>query len=68
MMYWVGTSGWQYPHWSGIFYPDDLKREKWFEFYTRHFRTVEVNVTFYRDMKPSTIKKWLSTSPDEQLN
>jgi|UniRef100_A0A7C4EMD2 uncharacterized protein YecE (DUF72 family) len=63
----IGTSGWQYGHWRGIFYPQDLKYSEWFGFYCKHFSTVEINVTFYRDVKPSTFQKWYSITPDEFL-
>lgn len=57
----LGTSGWHYGHWRGIFYPADLKREKWLNFYSNYFNTVEVNATFYRDIKSSTFEKWYSS-------
>jgi uncharacterized protein YecE (DUF72 family) len=44
----IGTSGWVYPHWRGIFYPPELRQAEWFEHYTRYFDTVEINNTFYR--------------------
>jgi len=54
--YHIGTSGWQYGHWKGIFYPEDLKPSEWFSFYCKYFSTVEINVTFYRDVEPSTFQ------------
>lgn len=48
MVYHLGTSGWSYPGWRGLFYPPDLPSQEWLEFYARHFRTVEINMTFYR--------------------
>ena len=39
----VGTSGWQYQHWKGRFYPKDLPTAKWLDYYTRYFDTVELN-------------------------
>ncbi|WP_028844752.1 DUF72 domain-containing protein [Thermodesulfovibrio thiophilus] len=65
--YHIGTSGWQYGHWKGIFYPEDLKPSEWFSFYCKYFSTVEINVTFYRDVEPSTFQKWYSLSPAEFL-
>lgn len=44
----IGTSGWQYDHWSGSFYPDDLPKNEWLNYYTGHFQTVEVNNSFYQ--------------------
>ena len=42
----IGTSGWNYKHWRGIFYPNDLPASHWLEFYLRHFDTVEINYSF----------------------
>ena len=33
----VGTSGYSYQHWKGVFYPPELKSNQWFQFYTQHF-------------------------------
>ena len=44
----IGTSGWNYEHWKGLFYPEDLPQGKWLDFYSRHFNTVEINYSFYR--------------------
>jgi uncharacterized protein YecE (DUF72 family) len=61
---WIGTSGWNYPHWTGILYPETLPARKWFEEYTRHFATVELNNTFYR-LPPATVfRGWCRRSPD----
>lgn len=65
MRVFIGTSGWQYWHWRGIFYPYDLKSKDWLNFYNQHFNTVEINVTFYRDVKPSTLKNWYTTVRDD---
>lgn len=54
----VGTSGWQYSHWKEIFYPHNLRYAEWLVFYSKHFTTVEINVTFYRDVRISTFQKW----------
>jgi uncharacterized protein YecE (DUF72 family) len=43
----IGTSGWHYRHWRGLFYPEKLPASKMLEYYTAHFDTVEVNNSFY---------------------
>jgi len=48
MSWLIGTSGWSYKHWQGLFYPESLKSKEWLSFYTVCFSTVEVNSTFYR--------------------
>lgn len=45
-IYYVGTSGWVYNHWKGIFYPEDLAKSRWITYYKRLFNSVEVNATF----------------------
>lgn len=59
----VGTSGWQYKHWIGVFYPPGLTSRDWLRFYVNHFSTLELNVTFYREVKPSTYEKWQNSVP-----
>ncbi|MDH5466436.1 MAG: DUF72 domain-containing protein [Candidatus Aminicenantes bacterium] len=63
MIYFLGTSGWSYPDWRGRFYPEDLSQRKWLPFYAEHFKTVEINMTFYRFPKPETLKGWLDKTP-----
>ncbi|WP_353685584.1 DUF72 domain-containing protein [Thermodesulfovibrio sp. 3462-1] len=65
--YYIGTSGWQYGHWKGIFYPEQLRYSEWLSYYCRHFSTVEINVTFYRDVRPSTFQKWYTLTPEDFL-
>jgi uncharacterized protein YecE (DUF72 family) len=38
----VGTSGWQYKHWRGRFYPRELPTSRWLEHYVKYFDTVDV--------------------------
>ena len=64
MKLFIGTSGYSYKHWYGVFYPEDLPRNKMLEFYARRFSTVELNVTFYRIPKDTTFKGWYKRTPD----
>jgi uncharacterized protein YecE (DUF72 family) len=54
----IGTSGWQYDHWRGRFYPEALPKREWFAHYARVFDTVEVNATFYRLPEVKTVAAW----------
>jgi uncharacterized protein YecE (DUF72 family) len=45
---WIGTSGWQYRHWRGPFYPPAEPVRRWLELYAERFATVESNNAFYR--------------------
>ncbi len=59
----IGTSGWVYPHWRGIFYPQDLPQPAWFDFFAHHFDTVEINNTFYRLPGAGTSAAWSKQAP-----
>ena len=63
----IGTSGWHYKHWLGVFYPAKLAAREMFRFYALHFDTVELNNTFYRLPKPETFETWRENSPDDFL-
>jgi len=36
----IGTSGWHYPHWKTLFYPDDLSKSKWLRFYSEKLQGI----------------------------
>ncbi len=61
----VGTSGWVYEEWQGRFYPDDLPQEKWFDHYSDHFATVEINNSFYQLPSDETFIGWEDQAPTE---
>lgn len=48
----VGTSGFDYPEWKPAFYPADLQRKKFLQYYSTSFLTVELNNTFYQMPNP----------------
>src|ERR1051325_8362456 len=59
----IGTSGYQYTHWKGAFYPRNLPRSQWFAYYARHFETVEINNTFYRLPTAQVFDAWRAAAP-----
>jgi len=61
----IGTSGWVYNHWKGIFYPEDLKQKEWLKFYSDKLKTVEVNNSLYRLPDEKTFKIWEATTPEK---
>jgi uncharacterized protein YecE (DUF72 family) len=61
----VGTSGWQYPHWRRLFYPQELAQRAWLPFFAERFQTVEVNNTFYNLPEGSVFEHWRETTPDD---
>jgi len=61
----IGTSGWSYDHWIGMFYPEDLGKDRWLEFYTESFDSVELNASFYRLPRKKTFQNWGRRTPPE---
>lgn len=59
----IGTSGWHYPHWLGLFYPPEIKGYNELRFHAEHFNTVENNSSFYRIAKASTYQTWFRMTP-----
>lgn len=59
----IGCSGFHYGDWKGRFYPEGLPQRKWFDFYCEHFKTLELNVTFYRFPQLSFLQNWYNKSP-----
>jgi len=44
----IGTSGYDYPEWKGLFYPEKTARAKFLEYYSTQFNSLELNGTYYR--------------------
>jgi uncharacterized protein YecE (DUF72 family) len=65
MNLYVGTSGYSYKPWKGPFYPKDLPVRQMLRFYGEHFRTVEINSTFYGMPKVSILEGWAGTVPTD---
>jgi uncharacterized protein YecE (DUF72 family) len=61
----VGTSGWQYRHWRGRFYPEKLPARAWLDHYAQRFATVEINNTFYRLPPRETFEGWARRFPSD---
>jgi uncharacterized protein YecE (DUF72 family) len=61
----IGTSGWSYKHWKGIYYPPNLPARQWLSFYTNDFNTTEINSSFYRIPTIETVQSWISQVPQD---
>jgi uncharacterized protein YecE (DUF72 family) len=59
----LGTSGWSYREWVGPFYTE--KDKSLLKAYTRVFRTVEIDSTFYRYPSKGTVLGWARYSPED---
>ncbi len=65
MLLLAGTSGYSYKEWLGHFYPEHLAASAMLRYYAEHFRTVEINNTFYRMPAESMLSQWSEQVPEQ---
>lgn len=58
----VGTSGWMYPGWREHLYADTPMR-RWLEVASTTFNALEINGSFYSQIKPETYQRWHDATP-----
>ena len=51
----IGTSGWSYGRWNGVLHPPGLAPVRRLDVRASRFDTVELNTSFYRWPKNSTL-------------
>lgn len=44
----IGTSGYDYPEWKGVFYPPEIKRKDFLEYYAAQWK---INIVFQCNQK-----------------
>lgn len=54
----AGTCAWSFEDWRDVFYPHALPRNRWLEFYARHFHAVEMDSSFYHMPSARTVDHW----------
>jgi uncharacterized protein YecE (DUF72 family) len=59
----VGTSGYSHKEWKGRFYPTKLPAKQMLPYYSKRFRTVEINYTFRRMPTASVLDRWADAVP-----
>jgi uncharacterized protein YecE (DUF72 family) len=59
----VGTCGWSYKEWEGVFYPKGLPADQWLPYLAQHYPAVEVDGTFYRSPARKTVESWRDRTP-----
>src|SRR5713226_4146460 len=59
----MGTSGWSYNEWTGVFYPSSDTSK--LSYYSKVFKTVEVDSTFYAYPGKGLVHGWARYTPDE---
>ena len=59
----LGCSGWSYAEWEGVFYPS--AEESKLRFYSKLFRTAEIDSTFYAYPRKGVVYGWLRGTSDD---
>lgn len=61
----IGTQGWNYDGWAGVFYPAGTKAADRLELYSRVFGTVEIDSTFYGMPPAERFVSWYDRTPSD---
>lgn len=59
----IGISGWRYPPWRGIFFPEDLPQRQELEYASREVNSIEINGSFYSLQRPESWQNWYKSTP-----
>lgn len=65
MLLHTGTSGFAYKEWKGSFYPEELPQSNFLAYYAQHFRSCEINNTFYRMPSEKMLLEWAAQVPPD---
>ncbi|MEM6552289.1 MAG: DUF72 domain-containing protein [Planctomycetota bacterium] len=60
----LGTIGFSYQDWAGVFYPERVRTERRLSWYAERFGTVELDTTFYGMPTVERVKKWAGVVPE----
>jgi uncharacterized protein YecE (DUF72 family) len=63
----VGISGWTYPPWRKVFYPEGLPHRRELEYASRRLGSIEINGSFYSLHRPESWQSWRAETPDDFL-
>jgi uncharacterized protein YecE (DUF72 family) len=58
----IGTMGFSYADWTGVFYPADMPPQKRLSYYSRVFNAVEIDSTFYGAPRPENVRRWAAAT------
>lgn len=61
----VGISGWRYPPWRGVFYPEGLPQRLELAYASRALPSIEINGSFYSLQRPPFYARWDRETPPE---
>ena len=59
----IGVSGWRYPPWRGVFYPQGLAQHAELDYAATAFASIEINGSFYSLQRPESYASWYRHTP-----
>ncbi|MGW7682488.1 DUF72 domain-containing protein [Kribbella sp. NPDC054772] len=62
--YRVGISGWRYPPWRKVYYPEGLPQRAELEYASHRLNSIELNGSFYALQRPTSYQRWYDETPD----
>lgn len=63
----IGISGWRYPPWRKVFYPQGLAQRRELEYASRQLGSIEINGSFYALQRPESYLAWRAQTPQDFL-
>ena len=60
----IGISGWTYPNWRGVFYPEGLRQKDELSYAASRMSSIELNGSFYSLQRPESYLGWRERTPD----
>jgi uncharacterized protein YecE (DUF72 family) len=61
----IGCSGWSYEGWKGSFYPKDMESKDYLSYYSKFFKFVEIDSTYYQIPSRSSVRGWKDKTPED---
>jgi uncharacterized protein YecE (DUF72 family) len=62
--WYLGTMGFSYKDWDGVFYPSGLNPRNYLTHYSRIFNAAELDTTFYGTPRAESVYHWASQTPE----
>ncbi len=59
----IGTSGYSYKDWKGVFYPDSFGSQEYLQFYAKQFPFVEINFSYYKHPSADMLHRMVEKTP-----
>lgn len=63
--YFIGTMGFSYSDWKGVFYPSGVPARDYLAQYARIFNSVEMDTTFYAVPRREVVQGWVDAVPED---